>query len=62
LLYDVWSDLYGKDFTERMVSIERRIGRSYEEAWAWALTMTREERRARLAGIHVAASASKPPR
>jgi len=49
-LYDVWTDLYGRDFADRMVSIERRIpGRyDYDAAWTWALAMTREERQARL--------------
>jgi hypothetical protein len=50
-LYDVWTDLYGRAFADRMASIERRIGPAYEEAWAWALAMTREERRARLRAI-----------
>lgn len=47
-LYDVWTDLYGLAFADRMVSIERSIGPAYDEAWTWALAMTREERRARL--------------
>lgn len=47
-LYDVWTDLYGQAFADRMVSIERRIGPAYEAAWTWALAMTREERQARL--------------
>ncbi len=49
-LYDAWTDLYGPDFADRMVSIERRIpGRyDYDAAWSWALAMTREERQARL--------------
>jgi hypothetical protein len=50
-LYDVWTDLYGRDFADRMVSIERRIGPAYEDAWAWALAMRREERQARLRGL-----------
>lgn len=50
-LYDVWTDLYGQAFADRMASIERRIGPAYEEAWAWALAMTREERQARLRAI-----------
>lgn len=50
-LYDVWTDLYGRDFADRMVSIERRIGPAYEAAWTWALAMTREERQARLAAL-----------
>ena len=50
-LYDVGTDLYGRDFADRMVSIERRIGPAYEAAWTWALAMTREERRARLSAL-----------
>jgi hypothetical protein len=52
-LYDVWSDLYGRDFADRMVSIEKRIvGRyDYAAAWSWALAMTRAERQARLAAL-----------
>ncbi len=52
-LYDVWSDLYGRAFADRMVGIERRIpGRyDYDAAWAWALSMTREQRRARLRAL-----------
>lgn len=52
-LYDAWTDLYGRDFADRMVSIERRIpgGYDYDAAWTWALSMTREERRARLAAL-----------
>ena len=50
-LYDVWDDLYGQAFADRMVSIERRIGPSYADAWDWALAMTREERQARLSAL-----------
>jgi hypothetical protein len=50
-LYDVWTDLYGREFADRMVSIERRIGPAYEAAWTWALAMTREQRQARLATL-----------
>lgn len=53
-LYDVWTDLYGRDFADRMVAIERRIRAPYDyaTAWDWALSMTREERRARLRDLH----------
>lgn len=57
-LYDVWSDLYGRAFADRMVSIERRIGPAYETAWTWALAMTREERQARLAALRAGESHS----
>jgi hypothetical protein len=52
-LYDVWTDLYGQAFADRMVSIERRIGGryDYDAAWTWALAMTREERQARLRAL-----------
>ncbi|HEX8263520.1 MAG TPA: hypothetical protein VF547_11655 [Allosphingosinicella sp.] len=50
-LYDAWTDLYGRDFADRMVAIERRIGPTYEAAWSWALAMSREQRQARLAAL-----------
>jgi hypothetical protein len=55
-LYDAWSDLYGPDFADRMAAIERRIGPGYDSAWSWALAMTREQRRARLAALRSGAS------
>lgn len=52
-LYDVWTDLYGRDFADRMVWVERRIPGpyDYDAAWTWALGMTREERQARLGAL-----------
>jgi hypothetical protein len=58
-LYDVWTDLYGQAFADRMVSIERRIGPGYESAWSWALAMSREERQARLAALRAQSTASQ---
>ena len=58
-LYDVWTDLYGQGFADRMVAIERRIGPGYEAAWAWALAMTREQRQARLSALRAQAAASQ---
>jgi hypothetical protein len=57
-LYDVWTDLYGRAFADRMVAIERRIpGRyDYDAAWTWALAMTREERQARIAALRTRVS------
>jgi len=56
-LFDVWSELYGADFAQRMVTIERRIPGSYSygAAWDWALGMTREQRQARLAQLRAGA-------
>lgn len=51
-LYDTWTSLYGSEFADRMVSLERRIqGDDYDAAWTWALTMTREERKAWLQAL-----------
>jgi hypothetical protein len=58
-LYDAWTDLEGRDFADRMVAIERRIpgGYDYDAAWTWALSMTREQRQARLAALRAEARA-----
>ena len=61
-LYDVWTELYGRDFADRMVSIERRIAPSYDEAWTWALAMTREQRQARLAALKLNRPQATRPR
>ena len=60
-LYDVWTDLYGHDFADRMVRIERRIPGpgGYDAAWSWALAMTREQRQARLRRLVDQAMASQ---
>jgi hypothetical protein len=57
-LYDVWTGVYGRDFADRMVRIERRIpgGYDYDAAWTWALAMTREQRQARLAELRAKSS------
>ncbi len=50
-LYDAWTDLYGRNFADRMVEIERGFHTSaydYDAAWRWALAMTRAQRQARL--------------
>jgi hypothetical protein len=61
-LYDVWSDLYGRDYADRMASIEKRIvGRyDYAAAWDWALSMSRAERQARLAVLRLFPGAPAP--
>jgi hypothetical protein len=52
-LHDVWSRLYGSDFADRMAQIESRIAGRYDYAgaWKWALAMTPEQRRHRLAQL-----------
>ena len=57
-LYDAWIDLYGQEFADRMVSLERRIPGlyDYDAAWTWALAMTREQRQARLRELRAQAA------
>ena len=52
-LYDAWSELYGSDFADRMVRIERRIPGpyDYDAAWTWALAQSREQRQERLRAL-----------
>ncbi len=56
-LYDVWTELYGRPFADRMVSIERRISGpyDYDAAWTWALAQSHEERQARIQDLRAAA-------
>lgn len=56
-LYDVWTDLEGRAFADRMVAIERRIpgGYDYDSAWTWALSQTREQRQERLSALRASA-------
>ncbi len=45
-LYDVWTDLYGAEFANQSVVIEksRKGFYDYEAAWNWALSFSREQR------------------
>lgn len=53
VLYDVWESLYGRDFADRMVKVEK--GRKglydYESAWKWALSMSKGERAAKFKAL-----------
>jgi len=45
ILYDIWVELYGKEFADRAVEREKKMpGKEYREAWIWALSFTKEER------------------
>jgi hypothetical protein len=52
-LYDVWEKLYGKEFADTQVKIER--GRKgiydYDSAWKWALSMSKDARATKLKEI-----------
>lgn len=52
-LYDLYVDLYGKDFADRQVAFSRSLKGlyNYDAAWNWALAMTRDQRRARFAEV-----------
>ena len=53
VLYDIWESLYGKDFADRMVEVEKKRKGiyDYESAWKWALAMSKEERAARFKAL-----------
>ena len=46
ILYDIWTNLYGQDFADKLVSIEReRKGHyDYSSAWDQTLILSRKER------------------
>ena len=45
-LYDVWVELYGKEFADRIVKMEseRNGVYDYKKAWDWAMSFSKEER------------------
>ncbi len=43
-LYDVWVDLYGEEFANSNVEIERKRAENYLIAWNEALALTKEQR------------------
>ena len=47
-LYDIWEKLYGKEFADKQVEVEkkRKGTYDYESAWKWALSLSKEERAA----------------
>lgn len=52
-LYDVWTDLWGKQFADRQVAIESERTGHYDYAGAWqdALALTRQQRGEKWAGL-----------
>lgn len=46
-VYDVWVMLYGKEFADAQVAIEKRRAERYVTAWDFALGMTAAERTAK---------------
>jgi len=52
-LYDLYVDLYGKEFADGQVAFGRTLKGlyDYDTAWTWTLAMTLEERASRFAGV-----------
>lgn len=50
-LYDVWVELYGEDFANEMVTIEKKRAENYQIAWDFALSLTREQRKERFSEL-----------
>lgn len=48
ILYDIWEKLYGKEFADQAVVVEKKRKGLYdhESAWEWALAFTKEQRAA----------------
>jgi hypothetical protein len=46
-IYDVWVKLYGREFADAQVGVEKQRGRMYPAAWDFALSLTAEERAAK---------------
>ena len=46
ILYDIWAELYGKEFADKQVAIEsaRKGVYDYETTWKWALALGKEGR------------------
>jgi hypothetical protein len=62
ILYDIWESLYGKDFADRMVEVEKaRKGLyDYESAWKLTLSMTQEERAVKFKALRESVGKDKP--
>jgi hypothetical protein len=50
-LYDVWVQLYGREFADAEVEVEKRRAQRYVDAWNGALALSAEERAARWRAI-----------
>lgn len=46
-IYDVWVKLYGRQFADAQVAVEKARGRMYPAAWEAAMALTAEQRAAK---------------
>lgn len=44
ILYDIWVELYGKEFADNSVTGELAWGDTYKQAWDFTLALTKEQR------------------
>lgn len=44
VLYDLWTELYGREFADEQVTIESKRTPVYKEAWDWALSFHAHDR------------------
>ncbi len=51
LLYDVWIELYGREFADTQVQNESSRTPTYKEAWKWALSLSPGERHAKFTDL-----------
>lgn len=50
-LYDVWVNLYGEGFANKMVEIEKTRDERYLKAWDFALSLSKEERKEKFSSL-----------
>ena len=46
-IYGVWVNLYGREFADAQVAVEKQRGRMYPAAWDYALSLPSEQRAAK---------------
>lgn len=46
-IYDVWVTLYGSEFADAQVAVERQRGRMYPAGWDFAMSFTADQRAAK---------------
>ena len=63
ILYDIWEKLYGKEFAESQVEVEKkRKGLyDYESAWQWALSLSKADRAAQFKELREYTAKSASP-
>jgi hypothetical protein len=50
-LYDVWAELFGSQYADEQVAVEKIRSKRYLKCWEWALAIPTNERKQRLATL-----------